>query len=500
MIATHFDARSSETNKQPTNSESRKAQIMSLHPESRILIVGSGVFGLSAALWLARSGYRHVTVFDMQDTESNGYNPGSGIQSASADINKIIRFSYGSEIEYQRLASQAAKIWDAWNQEIADLAEEELPEVLRKGERKLWYKCGFLRMGARNEFADFELQTLRNMEKEGIRDTQFNSDDADDIERAARTGWAHKIDVCGRQERFGVHKAVLDSSAGFVVAYKACAWAQHLARKAGVEFILHPTKGKVVGIDTAADQKPRLRTADGMAHDGDLVVVAGGGWTAGLLPESDGLIETTAGSVATIQIPKDRPDLWTRFAPENFPVISWGMKEGKDMYSFPRDENGVIKVGFRRTKWTSYGDVAGKRISVPTALGVVRENIPIPAVEAIKEYISINLPELTELGLSSTKLCWYTDSIDNSFVVDFVPSHPRVAICSGGSGHGFKFLPILGREVVKILEGKGDQTVYGEMWKWRTSTAKTKNGLEEGEEGPRVIEKQRMATRDDWVF
>lgn len=116
------------------------------------------------------------------------------------------------------------------------------------------------------------------------------------------------------------------------------------------------------------------------------------------------------------------------------------------------------------------------------------------------EYISLNLPELAELGLASTFLCWYTDSIDNSFVVDFVPGRSRVAVCTGGSGHGFKFLPILGREVVKILEGKGGQTVYGQMWKWRTSAAETRNGLEEGEEGPRVLEKQQMASREDWVF
>ncbi|RWA04218.1 hypothetical protein EKO27_g10888 [Xylaria grammica] len=435
-------------------------QPVSLHSDSRILIIGSGVFGLSTALWLARLGYRRVTVFDMQDTRSAGYDPGAGIESASADINKIIRFSYGSKIEYQRLASQAAEIWDEWNQEIAGLDESELPEVLRRGERRLWYKCGFLRMGAGSEFGDFELQTLRNMEKEGVRDTQFKSDDEADVERASRSGWAHKLDVCGRQERFGVHKAVLDSSAGFVVAYKACAWAQHLARKAGVEFILHHSK--------------------------------------------DGLIETTAGSVATIQLPKDRPDLWDRFSPENFPVVTWGMSEGKgndkDIYSFPRDENGVIKIGFRKTKWTSYNDVAGKRISVPKAAHVTEKNIPVPALEGIKEYISVNLPELVELGLSSTWLCWYTDSIDNSFVVDFVPGRPRVAICSGGSGHGFKFLPILGREVVKILEGKGGKTVYGQMWKWRASTAKRRNGLEEGEEGPRVLEKQRMASREDWAF
>ncbi|KAI0874595.1 FAD dependent oxidoreductase [Hypoxylon argillaceum] len=476
---------------------------MSLHSDSKILIVGSGVFGLSTALWLARSGYRRVTVFDMQDTGSSGYNPGAGIKSASADINKIIRFSYGGEIEYQRLASQAAEIWEEWNREIASLGavrEEELPGVLRSGQRRVWNKCGFLRMGAGSEFSDMELQTLENMEKEGIRDMQFKSDDNADVERASHSGWAHKLDVCGRQERFGVHKAVLDSSAGFAVAYKACAWAQYLARKEGVEFVLHPTKGKVINIDTTATYKPIVRTADGMAHEGDLVVVAGGGWTAGLLPEADGLIETTAGSVVTIQLPKDRPDLWERFSPENFPVITWGMYEGKDIYSFPRDENGVIKIGFRKTKWTNYGDVAGKRISVPKAVQPEETKIPVPALEGIKEYISLNLPELAELGLASTFLCWYTDSIDNSFVVDFVPGRSRVAVCTGGSGHGFKFLPILGREVVKILEGKGGQTVYGQMWKWRTSAAETRNGLEEGEEGPRVLEKQQMASREDWVF
>lgn len=65
--------------------KSNNSKPMSLHPESKILIVGSGVFGLSTALWLARSGYRRVTVFDMQDTGSAGYDPGAGIKSASAD-------------------------------------------------------------------------------------------------------------------------------------------------------------------------------------------------------------------------------------------------------------------------------------------------------------------------------------------------------------------------------------------------------------------------------
>lgn len=60
-----------------------------------MIIVGSGVFGLSTALWLARGGYKNVTVFDRCDFEKNHYNPSDGCDGASADINKIFRATYG---------------------------------------------------------------------------------------------------------------------------------------------------------------------------------------------------------------------------------------------------------------------------------------------------------------------------------------------------------------------------------------------------------------------
>ncbi|KAI1134630.1 FAD dependent oxidoreductase [Hypoxylon sp. FL0543] len=473
-----------------------------IDPSSRIIIIGSGVFGISTALWLARSGYKDVTVLDMQDTATTAYDPLAGVDSASADLNKIIRFSYGNEIEYQRLATEAARMWDEWNREIAGAPVDELPERLRDGDRKLWWNVGLLRMSSEPELGEFEIATLGNMEREGIREFQFRTDDDADIARAKERGWAHKLDPCRRQERFGTHKAVLDSTAGFVYAYKSCAWAQHLAKKAGVKFVLDPARGKVVDI-TDKDGHPVVHTADGLEYPADLVVVAGGGWTPSLVPEVQGLLETTAGSVANIQIPKDRPDLWERFAPENQPVISWGSRQGKEVYSLPRDENGVFKIGWRKTKWTNFKDVRGKRVSVPKTAHVTEEKetrIPVEALNGIKEYITTNFPELVPLGISSTRLCWYTDSIDNSFVVDFVPGRPGVAVCSGGSGHGFKFLPILGREVVKILEGKGSETVYGQMWRWRSSNGPTRNGLEEGEQGPRVLSKQAMASEADLKF
>lgn len=109
-------------------------------------------------------------------------------------------------------------------------------------------------------------------------------------------------------------------------------------------------------------------------------------------------------------------------------------------------------------------------------------------------------------GLTSTYHAGYTDSIDNSFVITSLPSRPNVFVCSGGSGHGFKFLPILGREVLKIVEGKTEGNVYANMWQWRNEGLKDKgegtgmNGLDEGEDGPRVLAKQEMAGEKDWVF
>ena len=154
-----------------------------LSPASRILILGSGVFGLSTALWLARSGFCDVTVLDMQDTAAKGYDPRAGVDSASADLNKILRFSYGSELAYQRLAVQAAALWDQWNADLAATPDAELPPVLRGGgnpaERKrLWWNAGRLRTSVTaGRLSEYELQTLASMEKDGLGEMQFRTDD-----------------------------------------------------------------------------------------------------------------------------------------------------------------------------------------------------------------------------------------------------------------------------------------------------------------------------------
>ncbi|KAF2264305.1 FAD dependent oxidoreductase, partial [Lojkania enalia] len=479
---------------------------------SPIIIVGAGVFGLSTALHLSKAGYSNITIFDRQPYLDNEYSTSNGADAASADINKVIRLSYGKEILHQKLAFEAIDLWNEWNKQIANSNAEDLPKGLCPGD-KVWINCGFLRLSKDDKISTFEEETLENLEREGLRDTQYIIGDANDQQRANRNGLSDKFDPMGLRKRRGKIVGVYDTLGGFVHASKACYWALHLLYNANVRLVLGGNKGTVTKFTRSVQGVTNgVKTADGLYHQADLVVVAAGPWTTTLLPHTSTLLEATAGTVAYIQLPpkQQRPDLWDKYAPENFPVYSWGgWGKGHGLGGFPRTETGIMKIGYRGTKYTNYQTVrdprSGKnlRVSQPvTAYWPEKQDPQITkqGVDAIKGVVRDLFPELMPCGISGVRNCWYTDSLDNSFVIDRDPEDKGLMVCSGGSGHGFKFFPILGREVVNIIENPMSKNEYAKLWRWRAVDSGPKNGLEEGEQGPRVWNKQRMATREDWKF
>ncbi|KAH8800255.1 FAD dependent oxidoreductase [Xylogone sp. PMI_703] len=490
-----------------------------LSKDSSIAIIGAGVFGLSTsepsfqfnrhiALHLATSGYTDVTIFDYQPYDENAYSTTDGADAASADLNKVMRLSYGEEVLYQRLAFDGLTTWNAWNEELAATPARDLPKGFRPGD-KVWDNCGFLRLSTDRNLSAHERSTLASLTADGLRDTQYIIGDPRDEERAKSKGWDKKFDPFKRKERGRNLVGVLDTTAGFVEASKTCLWALHLVRKAGVKCVLGKEVGRCISFLKEKERTVGIKTADGLDHSAELVVLAAGGWTPSLYPPVSPLLETTAGSVIYIQLPpeQERPDLWSRFSSENFPVYSWGgWSKGTGIGGFPRTDTGIMKIGFRGKKYTNYvtieQDGQRYRLSAPktkytpeTETRVTKE-----AIDSVKVFIRENIPELIEFGISGCRNCWYTDSLDNSFVIDRVPTDHGLMICSGGSGHGFKFLPILGREVVKIIEYPHNKNEYGHLWKWRTIDNGPKNGLEDGEAGPRVLSKQIMATAEDFKF
>ncbi|RSH95300.1 hypothetical protein EHS25_000387 [Saitozyma podzolica] len=487
-------------------------------PESKVAIIGAGVFGLSTALHLARKGYKDVAVFDYQPYDKNAYNPSEGCDSASSDVNKIYRCSYGNEKEYQDLAFSGRPIWLEWNDALARTPASDLPPGLTP-ETKLFMPCGFLRLSNGPTLSEYDQECLEYLEQAGLRHHQHVIKNGGDMKRLEEkekadpeTRWRTKIDAFRALEE-GRLDGFIDTSAGFTYADKACAWARFLCEKEGVKFVLGPEVGKFADLlvdDTGEQRKVTgLRTADGKEHLADVVVVACGGWTPSIVTEVEGILETTAGSVITVSLPKDRPDLWSRFSPDNFPVWAYGLQghfspEFGGFYGFPHTPDGRIKIGYRGRKWTNYqtDPKTGKRLSVPKTKFTVDKavNLPIKAINHLKTMVGDMFPELTGVGITDTRMCWYTDSLDNSFVIDYVPGYGKsLFVASGGSGHGFKFLPVLGKHVVNALEQVPDQ--FTPLWKWRVAASGAHaNGLEEGEMSGRNLASLEMAQESDWVW
>lgn len=472
--------------------------------DQAIIIVGAGVFGLSTALNLGRRGYHNVTVFDKQPYEETLYSYLKGCDAASADFNKIIRSAYGTQTEYQDLSTEALRGWRVWNDELEN--GTCVPEGMRTSDR-VFINNGNLSFTNQAELPPFEVASIHNLEKAGFPNTQLITTNEDHISIAKKKDMSYGMDPFNRRSKGKTYNGILDTTGGTAVADKACRVALHRAKRSGVQFVLGPGKGEFESFTYDLSQNiTGIRTRDGNTHVADTVVVACGGWSPGLLPQLDGLCETTAGSVIHLKIPQSSP-LFDRFAPDKFPTWTYRVRDGPEggLYGFARDEQGYLKIGYRGTKYTNPQSQAdGVDRSVPVTRYTSDEQltqIPKQAMRVMKEFLAEYLSELAAEGIdiSFSRVCWYTDSFDNHFVIDRLPGQSSVLVATGGSGHAFKYLPNIGNWVVDILEGKGLEREPVQKWRWRHSKedAQVVNKLMEGMAGPRSLHTVALTTDSD---
>ena len=113
------------------------------------------------------------------------------------------------------------------------------------------------------------------------------------------------------------------------------------------------------------------------------------------------------------------------------------------LYGFPDFGDGV-KAAFH-----SHGDVTDA-VQVDRAVNLARDIAPI--VQAMEEW----MPGATGT-LREAKPCLYALTPDRHFVVDRHPDHPRLILCGGFSGHGFKFSPVIGEIGADLALGEGSR-------------------------------------------
>ena len=58
-------------------------------------------------------------------------------------------------------------------------------------------------------------------------------------------------------------------------------------------------------------------------------------------------------------------------------------------------------------------------------------------------------------------------SPSGDFVITHHPQYKSLFIATGGSGHGFKFFPVIGDKIVDAIQGNLEPELK-RLWRWRT--------------------------------
>ena len=170
----------------------------------------------------------------------------------------------------------------------------------------------------------------------------------------------------------------------------------------------------------------------------DHLVYAAGPWLAELFPQQlMNKIVATRQEVYHFGAPQGD----TRFAAPELPVWADNSNNGI-FYGIPDLEGAGFKIAIDR-----HGPVVD-----PDTME--RQLTPAGIAEA-RAYIARRFPGLASAPLIGGRVCQYENSSNGDYLIDRFPGQERVWLVGGGSGHGFKNGPAVGKRVAAhILDAK----------------------------------------------
>jgi sarcosine oxidase len=131
------------------------------------------------------------------------------------------------------------------------------------------------------------------------------------------------------------------------------------------------------------------------------------------------------------------------FRPERHPIYIWEDAAGVQVYGFPAIDgpDGGAKIAFFRQGGT------------PTTPETIDRVVHDDEIAAMAGAAGSHLPDLPGRFLAA-KTCLYSNTPDEHFVIARHPSSAAVTVACGFSGHGFKFVPVVG-EILADLATTG---------------------------------------------
>lgn len=460
-----------------------------------IFVIGAGVNGLALTHSLLQKGFKNIHLFDKRDYIKQGYNYFQGCDSPSSDMNKIFRAAYGEQTHYQELSIASRGILLEWNKMIKETNFE--------GGDPIYLNTGNIHLTDLKDLPSFEEKTVQNMGPA----LAIGISDPDAKERAKKAGLAESaVDPFEMAKRGEHHQGVLDTTGGMIIADKCCRWVLHLCKTqfpGSLTLHMGEQNGELEELllqynrETGKKKCVGVKTKDGKVHFARVTVTACGPWTSEVVPEASEKLEATGGTVALIKV--TNPEALKKYHESIFPTWTYKVRDGAmgGLYGFPI-RNGYMKVGYRGLKWTNpQPDLNSK---VKTAYSKVPEtNVPLFGLELIKQFIRKHIPEVSKID--KTRLCWYSDSEDNDFLISYCPHYDESSLftIAGDSGHSFMMIASIGDVSSEILLRTGKYRFLEYLFSWKRKRD-TLNSINNGLTDPRALQNQKMATELDWVI
>jgi sarcosine oxidase len=225
--------------------------------------------------------------------------------------------------------------------------------------------------------------------------------------------------------------AIFEAKAGMLHADRANAAHLEIAERAGAHLRFNR---RVVDWRPAAGGGFEVEDADGSVAGGDHLVLAAGPWIGKLVPDLRLPLRVErecpcwfTPTVAPSSVGADELPIW---------VI---VEDGTAYYGIRHDPEVGLKVSIHH--WGTFGD--------PDEIDRV---VGDAEIERIRAWMRTRMPAANG-PLANARVCLYTNTPDEQFVIDRHPAAPGVAFASACSGHGYKFAPVIGEILADLALG-----------------------------------------------
>ena len=358
----------------------------------RVAVIGAGVFGAWTAHHLQQAGHS-VTLIDSHGPAHS--------RASSGGESRLTRAGYGRDAIYTRMAWDSLPQWKA----LSDVSG--LP---------IFIDCGVVFFSH-------------------VRDDYFAG--AVDVHR--ELGLPIE-EMSGRelQTRFpmidfsAVEVGLFEPGFGALMARRSVQTLVDRFVRAGGSY----RQGAAQPPSSSTDRLAEVRLSSGERIQADRFVFAAGPWLPKLFPHVIGeRIRPTRQEIFYFAPPAgDR-----RFLPGAMPA--WAdFNAGDIFYGTPELKGRGVKFAH---------DAHGVQVDPDT-----QDRRPTEAALAeIVAFRDRRFPALRKAPLTGTEVCQYENSSNGDFLIDFHPRWSNVLLVGGGSGHGFKHGPEVGRHAAGRLFG-----------------------------------------------